>query len=279
MTPTIAFLAAIGCALCNGISTVQQKVGADHEKMIHSFDLTFLLRLLKNKPYVFGIFLGLAGYCLVLVALRQLPLFLVQAISATSIVVTAYGERVFLHKKIPRQSYWALGAVVAGLALLSVGAVSSRATFGSQQARLLIGLLPIPLAIGGFLFIYVKRRLSAFVLAAFGGLAYGNTSTIGRIITYPHPYWKIAENPLLWSLVGSAVLGQYLFSVSLQRISATRSNAVMISLQTLGPALCGLFFFNDEIRSGFQGLVLLGIIMVIVGSTATAIEESPVATI
>lgn len=279
MTPAFAYMAAIGCSLCFGISTVQQKVGADREKNIHSFDLTFLLRLLKDKQYTLGLILGVAGYGLILVALRVLPLFLVQAISASSIIVTAYGERLFLHKRLGKQSYWALAAVVAGLAILSVAAVSGRATVGSHGAKLLVEVLPIPLALIGLAFIYMRGRLSAFVLAAVGGLAYGNTSTIGRIISYPHPYWKLAENPLLWSLVVSAVLGQYLFSVSLQRISATKSNAVMIALQTLGPASCGLLFFGDQIRSGFEILVLLAIILVIAGSAATAVAESPAATI
>jgi hypothetical protein len=53
----------------------------------------------------------------------------------------------------------------------------------------------------------------------------------------------------------------------------------MIALQTFGPAVCGLLFFDDKIRSGFQAVVLLGGVLVILGSAATAIDESPAATI
>jgi len=281
MTPFIAYMAAVGCSLCNGISTVQQKIGADHEGKVRSFDFTFLLRLLKDRAYFLGIFLEISGYGLSLVALRILPLFLVQSLIAASIVVTAFGERVFLKKKLGKQTYWSLCIVILGLSLLGFSAVSSHATDNNQFARLLVEALPIPLIIAGFIFIYKhkNRLVSAICLAGLGGLLFGNTSTIGRIITYPHALWKIVESPLFWSLIISALFGQYLFTVSLQRTVAAKSNSIMISMQTLAPALFGLLFFGDKIRAGFEILVIVGCFLVILGSAATVIDESPEATI
>jgi len=279
MSIYIAVSAAIACSLCNGISTIQQKVGADHQKDAHSLDLTLLIRLLGDTPYLFGTFLEIAGYGLSLVALQVLPLFLVQSVVAASIVVTTLGERVFLHKRLGGRTYVAVFAVLVGLLLLAVSSVPGRATQGNPTVRLLIELLPLPIIIAGLIFIYKKTRVSAFMLAALGGLAFGNTSTIGRILTYPHPLWKLAESPLIYSLIASAIIGQYLFTVSLQRVTATKSNAIMITLQTLGPAICGLLFFNDQVRSGYEWALLLGTLIVIIGSGATAVDESPIATI
>jgi drug/metabolite transporter (DMT)-like permease len=279
MNITVAAMAAIGCSLCNGVSTVTQKIGADHERTVHSFDLTGFLKLLKNVPYVLGIFLALVGYGLSLIALRVLPLFLVQSVIAASVMVTAFGEQIFLHKRINRRTYLALTIIIIGLTLLSISAVSGHATVGTGTTRLLIEILPVPVAVIGLLFVYAQGRVSALVLAALGGLAFGNTSTIGRIFTCTGPLWKLVENPLSYSLITSAVLGQYLFTVALQRSTATKSNAVMIALQTFGPAICGLLFFDDRIRSGFQVLVLAGSVLVIMGSAATAVDESPAATI
>jgi drug/metabolite transporter (DMT)-like permease len=281
MVLVIAYAAAIGCSLCNGISTVQQKIGADHESRVRSLDVTFLFRLYRNGPYAFGTILELIGYILSLVSLQVLPLFLVQSVIAASIVVTAFGERLFMHRRLSLQTYLALGIVLVGLILLALSAVSGHAIVSSPTTKLLIELLPIPLAALGLYFIYdlKRKRLSAIILAAIAGLAFGNTSTIGRILIYPHPIWKIIENPLLLSLVISAVLGQYFFTVSLQRASATKSNAVMIALQTLGPAACGLLFFDDRIRAGFETTVLLGTVLVIVGSALTAIDGSSSVTI
>jgi drug/metabolite transporter (DMT)-like permease len=280
MTPAIALLAAIGSSLCNGVSTVQQKVGADKEKVVRSFDFFFLFRLIKNIPYLIGTFLEVGGYGLSLIALRILPLFLVQALIAASIIVTAFGERVLLHRHLPKKTYASLFAVLIGLALLGYGAVANHATVNNQVAKLVVEVFPIPIALLGLVFIYIRRkRLSAMILAVLGGLAFGNTSVIGRILIYPHPYWKLIENPLVWSLIASAILGQYLFSVSLQRASATQSNALMILMQTLSPTLFGLIFFGDEIKAGFQLIATVGIILVMAGSATTAIAELPEATI
>jgi hypothetical protein len=279
MSHIVAIVAAIGCSLCNGISTVQQKIGADQEDSGKSFDIMLMLRLFKNTPYVIGTALELSGYGLSLVALRVLPLFLVQSLIAASVVVTAIGERIFIHNKISKRTIRAIGAVLAGLLLLSIGAVPSHASQGSSHTRILLEVSPLIFAALGLIFIYIRSSVSAMVIAALAGLSFGNTSTIGRIIIYPHPFWKIIENPETWGIIASALLGQYLFTVALQRATATKGNAMMIALQTLGPAACGLLFFNDKIRSGFEVVVIIGAALVIMGCVATAVDETPTATI
>ena len=276
MTVLVAIAAGIGCSLCNGISTVQQKEGADDIHAVRFFDWSLLLRLLKNWPYLFGTFLAIVGYGLSLISLRVLPLFLVQSLIAASVLVTAFGERIFLHKRIGMNTYWALLVVLIGLVLLSTGAVPGPATIHNQTARLLVEVAPVPLTMFGMLLIYAKTRnkVATFTMSALSGLLFGNTSTIGRILVYPTPIWKVLENPIFYSLVFSAIAGQYLFIVSLQRTLATKSNAVMISTQTLGPALCGLLFFDDKIQSGYQLIVLSGGILVLIGAIAAAMTAS-----
>jgi drug/metabolite transporter (DMT)-like permease len=279
MNPAFAIIAAIGCSLSNGISTVQQKIGADHETNVKRFDFTLMLRLAKNRPYVIGTILELIGYGLSLISLRILPLFLVQSVIAASVVVTALGDRFVLHQRISSQTKLAIGVALVGLFLLSLGAETSRATASTTGIYHLLEVSPVALGLLGILFVYLRGRSSALILAAIAGLSFGNTSTIGRIIVYPHPLWKLIENPLTWSLVGSALLGQYLFTVALQRATATKGNAVMIAMQTLGPAVSGLAFFNDKIRTGFDGIVAIGATLVILGCIATAVDGSPIATI
>jgi drug/metabolite transporter (DMT)-like permease len=258
---------------------VQQKIGADKEPNVKTLDATLLLRLLRNGPYMFGTILELAGYGLSLVALRILPLFLVQSVIAASVVVTAVGDRLILHTKISHRNIFAIIIVLIGLVFLSISAEPSRAVMGSSSVRLLLELSPILIGVIGIVFIYIRNNISAMVLAALAGLSFGTTSTIGRIIVYPHPLWRLGESPLTWGLIASALLGQYLFTLALQRTTATKGNATMIALQTLGPALCGLIFFNDKIRSGYELIVVLGAALVIIGCIMTAVEQAPLATI
>ncbi len=184
-----------------------------------------------------------------------------------------------LHKKLSRRTYKALAAVLVGLLLLAISAVSSRADVDGQLAKRVIELLPIPIGLAGLIFIYVRKKMAAVILAALGGLSFGNTSTIGRILTYPTPLWKVVEQPIFISLVASAILGQYLFAIALQRSSATQINAVMLGLETLGPTALGLAFFGDQIRPGFGLVVLLGTILVVFGSALAAMDTATQATV
>lgn len=274
MTFLTALSAGLGAPICDGISTLLQKIGADQSRKVKSFNLGFLIRILRNPAYALGTALAVIGYGLTLVALQILPLFFVQSLIACSVIVTAFGEHFFLHRKLGGHTYWALFTIMIGLGLLGIGAVTSKTVGDGRMARLSIELGPILLVAIGIVFVYIRPNWSSVGLAALSGLLFGNTSTIGRILTYPHPLWKIVENPLLYSLAFSGILGQYFFIVSLQRATATKCNAVMISMQTLGPALCGLVLFDDEIRHGLEAVVLLGGALVLVGAVVASLDAT-----
>lgn len=274
MNPFLALLAASAGSILQGISTVQQKIGADKEKNVKTFDIALLLRLSKNIPYLMGIIIEIIGYGLSLIALRILPLFLVQSILAASVVVTAIAERIFLHRRISSKSIKAILIVMIGLILLSMGAEPSKAKNQSQTVLLLLELSPLILGILGIVFIYMKNKISASLLAIIGGLAYGNTSTIGRIFIYPHHLMQLIYYPLFWGLIASAIIGQYFFTIALQRASAIKGNSIMITAQTLGPALIGLIYLNDKIQTDFIAFVIIGAILVIGGSLTIASDNS-----
>jgi drug/metabolite transporter (DMT)-like permease len=261
----IPILAVIGCALANGISTVCQKTGADEEAKVKSLDLMLLLRMLENVPYIWGIILGIVGWVLSLVALQVFPIFLVQSVMAASIVVTAIGERIVTHRALGRKVYAAILVVVVGLGLVGISARPAKASLGNSSVHLAIELAPIVLILLGVLFIYVKNYISATVLAILSGISFGGTSVVGRIIQYPHGIGSLLIDPLVWALVLYAVIGQYLFTVALQRASGTKINALMVVAQTLVPSALGLLYFDDKIRSNFEGIALIGAAVVIVG--------------
>ncbi len=273
MTFLTALSAGLGAPLCDGVSTLLKRWVPDQSGKVKAFNLVFLLRILKNPAYVAGTLLAVAGYGLTLVALQILPLFFVQSLVAGSVIVTALGEQFFIKRNLGKHTYYAVLTILVGLVLLGVGAVPSKVAHYSQTSKLIIELGPVLLVLLGAGFVYIRASWSAVGLAALGGLLFGNASTIGRILTFPHPIWELAENPLLYALAFTGILGQYFFLVSLQRATATKSNAVMISLQTLGPAICGLAFFDDQIRSGFEVLVVLGGVLVLLGAVATALDS------
>ena len=131
----IAITAAIGCAFCNGIAAVLQKISADKEAQATTLQASLFFKLLQDWPYLIGIALDGMAWVLTLIAVHSLPLFVVQPIVAFGVVVTALVERFAFKRKLSVQSIAAIGVTVLGLLLLATAAAPEAlgATEGSPN--------------------------------------------------------------------------------------------------------------------------------------------------
>ena len=270
MNVLIPLAAVTGYAIIDGVTPVYQKIGADKEKRSKSFDATLLFRLAKNKQYLISTLLQGVGWVLGLVALRVFPVFLVQSIIAASIILTALTERFITHHPFTKHTYYSIVFVIIGLVLLSISALPSKGMVKSNNVQLVIEIAPIALAIVGAFFLFLKGKSSAIGLSLMGGAGFGGTALIGRIITYPSPIWQIVYDPMLAALLGYAILAQFFYTVALQRASGTMTNSLMIITGTLLPAIIGFSFLNDNIRSGYFLAVVIGALLVVIGSLGVA---------
>jgi len=260
----------IGYAVSCGVAPVYQKIGADTEIRPEKIDFTLLIRLLKNRPYLLATLFQLLGWCLGLIALRVLPLFLVQSIIAGSIVLTALAEKIITHRTLGKRLYWAIAVIICGIILLSTAAKPGRAMALNSNLTFGIEIAPIIIAAIGLICLYIKNKASVTLLALLSGGAFGGAAIIGRIIIYPALSWKSLANPMLLSLVAFALLGQFLFTVALQRTTGTITNALALATSTLAPAILGLVYFSDKIRPGFSFIVIIGFILTVGGSLGVA---------
>ena len=272
-TYAIAMTAAFACAICNGTAAVLQKISADKENNTNSLDVGLLWKLAQDKPYIIGLTLDLVGWVLTLIAVHYLPLFLVEAILAFALVVTALIERLFRHQHISIRSYMMIGVIVLGLVLLIIASSSQFAKPISDLVRYLIVFSPIPIVIASYFFAGSKKYLSAIILAVLSGIAFGGTSTAGRIFNFSKPYWNALYNPITLTIIISGILGLLLFSIALQRAKATTVNAAMTTSQVVVPTIIGVLFFGDSARNGMWYLVILGIILAIVGVTFLSLDQ------
>ena len=83
-------LLALVCALVANVSygfgTILQAAGARRASAAEHLDVMLFARLSRQLPYIAGLGLDLVGFIASLVALRTLPLFVVQAaIAGTSV--------------------------------------------------------------------------------------------------------------------------------------------------------------------------------------------------
>ncbi len=89
MAVWFALACSIVAALSYGIGSVMQAAAARKAEARANLDPMLLVRLVGELPYVSGLALDLLGFVASVVALRTLPLFVVQSAVAASVGVTA----------------------------------------------------------------------------------------------------------------------------------------------------------------------------------------------
>ena len=199
---SLALAAAFGCAACYGVGSVLEQIGARREETATTLDPRLLIRLAGQLPYLAGLGLDAVGWALSLVALRTLPLFLVQSAVAASIAVTAVVARLVLRTKLDTGDTIAIVVIVVGLIVLALAAAPDDARpVGALFRLLLVAGVPV-LAVGAAALVKVEVERGALGLAAVAGLAFSGTAIAGRVVAIPDDLLQIVREPVAWALVG-----------------------------------------------------------------------------
>lgn len=267
---TAGLVAAVGACLCYGVGSVLQALAAGRARG-QALDVRGFLRIGRQLPYVTGLTLDLAGFLLNVVALRSLPLFLVQSLIAASVGVTAAVAIPVLGARMTRAEATELCILVAGLSLLALGARpgAGRPLPPAGQWALL-ALLPVMSSVS-ILVARHGRRASVILLAACAGADFGAVGVAARGLTYPHPGWRLVTEIGAWAIAGFGVLAMLSFTTALHRGSVTVATAVMSGVETLLPSVVGLAFLGDRSRPGTgPALAIAGFVLTLAAVTALA---------
>ncbi|HKR81455.1 MAG TPA: hypothetical protein VJR27_00445 [Candidatus Saccharimonadales bacterium] len=262
----LALLVALGCAVCNGVAAILEKISADKKARATSVRVDFLVQFLRDWPYLIGLALDGLAWILTLVAVQTLPLFVVQPIIAFSVVVTALVDRFVLRHRLGGRVRVALVFIFGGLALLALTAAPEKAATVHPVARWCIMLAPIALALLAAPFVKLQKQFATVAIAALSGVAFGGTAVVGRMLVFSHPYWRVVLDPLFWALLGYGLVGILLFTIALQRQRASVVNAAMISFETLAPILTGILLLGDRPRHGLWLVVSTGVVLAFIGT-------------
>lgn len=272
---TIALLAALGAACANGVAAVLQAVAASREHGGERVDPRLLLRLARHPTFLIGVSLDVAGVGLAVVALRDLPLFAVQATLASSLAVTALVARRVFGTRLGRAEVAGVAAVGVGLVLLAAASGPEAVPHTSLAVRtgLFVGVLVLAaLAVPAG---RMRGRGAAVALAGLGGACSAFSSSGVRVLS------RLAlpglfSNPALWTAVIGAALSLLLFSTALQRGSVTRTTAALVATKTVLPAVFGLVVLGEGPRRGWAPIAVLGFLITLGGALALArFGESP----
>ncbi len=262
----LGLLGAFGAAICYGIGSVLQAMGARRTHAAEGLDPGLLLRLVRSGPYMIGIGLDCVGFLLSIVALRTLPLFVVQAVVASSLAVTAVLGAVVLHMRLGRRDIIGLIVVVVGLTMLALSAaegephaVTSALNWGLLVASVLLGVIAVPLA-------RLQGAAGAAALGAIGGLGFGAVAVCARVLPASlHPSVLLTD-PATYALGVSALVGALAYSTALQRGTVTQATAPLVVGETIVPAAVGLFMLGDLPRPGWGWVALVGFALAVAGA-------------
>jgi drug/metabolite transporter (DMT)-like permease len=265
----VGLIAALLSAIGYGIASVLQAMAARRERDTGGVDPRLLARLIKQGPFIAGITLDCFAFAAQFLALRTLPVFVVQAIQASNLAVTAVVSIPLLGMRLRGREWAAVGAVCAGLALLGVAAGSEHAAPVSDRTRwaLLIGAVVV--SVIGFLAGTLVKRRGPVVLGFVAGLGFGVVALAARVITnYSVPH--LLRDPAVYALVIGGVISFLFYATGLQRGKVTTVTAAVIVGETLLPSLVGIIVLGDRPRSGMAVFAVIGFLIAVAGAIVLA---------
>jgi hypothetical protein len=264
----LAFACALTATVSYGVGTVLQAAGARRVDSAERLDVMLLARLARQSMYIGGLALDAVGFTASLVALRTLPLFVVQAAIAGSLGVTAAISSFVFGFKLRPSERVAIGSLLAGLALLCASAqrepIAHLTRFGGWS--LLAGVFAV---VGvGVIAARQQDRHAAIALAVGAGLGFAGTGIAARALVIPSPAWHLAGDPVAIALVAYGACGILMFASALQRGAVTATSAVMLGVETIVPAVVGLTALGDRTRPHFAIVAIVGFVLT-VGASLT----------
>ena len=123
-----AYAAALLCAVCYGLASVLQSIGARRVEASEAIDARSLARIATQLPYLIGLGLDGTAWLLSLLALAQLPLFVVQAMVAGAIGFTVLFAALFQHLRPTARQ-------IAFIVVLALGLLGLALSGAPEEAR------------------------------------------------------------------------------------------------------------------------------------------------
>lgn len=246
-----------------GVAAVLQGVATERADTGGVLDRGLFARLARQPLFLAALALNLLGFGFHVAALRTLPLFLVQAVIAGSVAVTAVlSVRVF-HTPLGRSQWTAVGLVVLGLALLGPTATSEPVTPGGGSEALALLVAVAAVAGGAAVARTVRGPAGAVLLGLLAGSGFGVVAVAARLL--PDVGTALLTSPmvLVMSLAGATAF--LLYSAAMHRGTVTTATAAMVVTQTVLPAAAGLLL-GDRVQAGLVPLAAVGFALALLGA-------------
>lgn len=266
----MGLLAVAGAALCSGAAVVLQAVAARRLPTDAGLGAGLVRRLLGSPAYLVALLLVALGFGLSFLALRTLPLFVVQAGRASGLAVAAVLAVVTLGARFGRRDAVGLVALGAGLVGLALSVAPARAVVPPAGVR--AGLLVAALLLG-----VVAWRVAALppsartgmVLAVVAGAGYAVLAFAAHVVDPSRPLALLLD-PASWAGGLGGVLALALTVLALRRAPVVPVTAATVATETCLGALLGLVLVGDRALPGRGLLAGVAFLLVLGGALTVA---------
>lgn len=257
----LSLVAALAAAVSYGVSTIMQAVATRKTRGLAAVTTPLVILALV----VDGV-----AWLLSLVALNRLPLFLVQAVLAGSIVVVVLLARWFLGARLRRVDVGAVVAVVLALVVIGAAGGDQPATAppGGFVAVLVSG--SVLLALGTVL---LYRAGSSRALAVAAGLGYSVAALGARTAHAADDLLGTVLQPVAVPVVLGGVVGAIAYLRALERGHVGGTAATVSVLEVVVPGGIGIAVLGDVVRDGWA--VPAAVALVVALAACVLLATSP----
>ncbi|AXI81513.1 hypothetical protein C7M71_018985 [Peterkaempfera bronchialis] len=275
----MGLVAALVAAVCFGVATVLQALGArasdargSEAHGAASGGVGGTVRAMVNLPFAAGLGLDGLGFLAQLVALRSLPLYVVQAALAGALAVTAVTGALLLGMRLGRAEWLGVAGVCCGLAVLgaTAGAEGHRQPGGGFHWALLAAAAALGVA-GGAAW-RLRGPVRAALLGLLCGFGFGLVGLAVRVLPAVElpQVAPLLRDPALYALVGGGAVAFLFLTEAVRGGSVTTATAGMVLGETGVPAVLGVLLLGDGTRHGMVPLAVAGFAVAVAGALALA---------
>lgn len=263
---------ALAAALCFGVAMVLQALGAQRHKSTPGEGLLGTAKAMLNLPFAAGLLLDCFGFVAQLIALRSLPLYVVQAALAGALAVTAVLGAAMLKIRLGRAEWAGVAGVCVGLAVLgaTAGAEGHRQPSEAFHWALLAAVAALA-AVGGLAWKLREPRRAA-VMGTLCGLGFGVVGLAVRVIPAVHglDLVPLLKDPATYALLAGGAVSFTYMTEGVRGGRVTTATAAMVLGETALPAVLGVVLLGDGTRHGLMPLAVAGFAVAVAGALALA---------
>lgn len=260
----IGLLFAGAAALCYGSGSIMQATAARRNAISAGVDPRLLVRLVTQLPYLIGVGLDMLGFCFGVLALRVMPLYVVQAIVSANLAVTAVLAGLVFRLRLSAAEWGSIVAICLGLSFLGLSAGHEGARDNPLVVRAALLGGAIALGLIALVLVRTERSVPSVLLGGVAGLGFGTVALAARTIPTLAPA-QLVRDPAAYALLIGALVGALFFATALQRGRVTTVTASVVVGETVVPAVVGVTALGDTIRPSTAPLAVAGFVVAISG--------------